>query len=144
MLSFFILHTLCYNLISLCYLGVLFYLFVSKKVWDGCFLTTENPEETLRIVLLYDNLTILLWICLFMLLILLLLVTKSCLILCDPMDCSTSDFSVLHCLPKLAQTGVHWVSDAIQPSHRRCPLLLLPSIFPSIRIFSNESALCIR
>ena len=36
---------------------------------------------------------------------------------------------------------VHWVSDAIQPSHPCHPLLLLPSIFPSIRVFSNESAL---
>ena len=48
---------------------------------------------------------------------------------------------VLHHLPELAQTQVHCISDAIQPS---CPLLLLPSIFPSIRVFSNESALCIR
>ena len=40
-------------------------------------------------------------------------------------------FSVLHYLPVFAQTQVHWVSDAIQLSHL-CPLLLLPSIFPSI------------
>ena len=44
-------------------------------------------------------------------------VTKSCLTLWDPMDCSTSGFSVLHYLPKFAQTHVRWVSDAIQPSH---------------------------
>ena len=50
-------------------------------------------------------------------------------------------FPVLHCLPELAQTHVRWVYDTIQPSH---PLLLLPSIFPSSRIFSNESALCSR
>ena len=37
--------------------------------------------------------------------------------LCDPMDCSTPGFPVHHQLPKLAQTHVHWVSDAIQPSH---------------------------
>ena len=52
-------------------------------------------------------------------------------------------FPVLHHLPEFAQTHVHWVSDAIQPSH----LLLspsLPSIFSSIRIFSNESALHLR
>ena len=48
---------------------------------------------------------------------------------------------VLHHLPELAQTQVHCISDAIQPS---CPLLLLLSVFPSIRVFSNESALCIR
>ena len=40
--------------------------------------------------------------------------------LCDPMDCSMPSFSVLHHLPELAQTHVHWVGDAIQPSH---PLL---------------------
>ena len=45
------------------------------------------------------------------------LVAQSCLTLCDPMDCSTPGFFSLHHLPKLAQTHVHWVSDAIQPSH---------------------------
>ena len=50
-------------------------------------------------------------------------------------------FPVLHCLPELAQSHVHRVGDAIQPSH---PLLLLPSIFPSIRVFSSKSALRIR
>ena len=44
-------------------------------------------------------------------------VAKSCLTLCNPMDCSTLGFPVLHYLPELAQTHVHWVSDAIQPSH---------------------------
>ena len=42
---------------------------------------------------------------------------QSCPTLCDPMDCSTSAFPVLHHLPEFAQTHVHWVSDAIQPSH---------------------------
>ena len=37
--------------------------------------------------------------------------------LCDPTDCSTPSFPVLHYLPELAQTHVHWVDDAIQPSH---------------------------
>ena len=60
------------------------------------------------------------------------------------MDCSTSVFPVHHQLPEFTQTHVHWVSDAIQPSHLLCPLLLLPSIFPSIRVFSNESVLLIR
>ena len=44
-------------------------------------------------------------------------VTKSCLTLCDPMDCSTPGFPVLHCLLEFAQTHVHWISDAIQPFH---------------------------
>ena len=45
----------------------------------------------------------------------------SCVRLCNPMDCSTPDFPVFHHLPELAQTHVHWVDDAIQPS---CPLSL--------------------
>ena len=48
-------------------------------------------------------------------------VTKSCLTLCDPMDCSTPGFPVLQCLLELAQTHVHWVHDAIQPSHPLSP-----------------------
>ena len=44
-------------------------------------------------------------------------VAQSCPTLCDPVDCSTPGFPVLHRLPELAQTQVHWVSDAIQPSH---------------------------
>ena len=60
-----------------------------------------------------------------------------------PMDCSTSGLPVHHQLPELTQTHVHWVGDAIQPSHPLCPLLL-PSIFPSIRVFSDESVLHIR
>ena len=50
---------------------------------------------------------------------------------------------VHHQLPELAQTHVHWVSDAIHLILCR-PLLLLPSIFPSIGVFSNESVLPIR
>ena len=68
-------------------------------------------------------------------------VTQSCPTLCDPIDCSTPGFPVHHPLLELAQTHVHWVSDAIQPSHS----LLSPSPpFPSIRVFSNKSVLCIR
>ena len=47
-------------------------------------------------------------------------VAQSCPTLCDPMNCSTPGFTVHHQLPELAQTHVHRVSDAIQPSH---PLL---------------------
>jgi len=46
-----------------------------------------------------------------------LLFTQSCPTLCNPSECSTPDFAVLHHLPEFAQTHVHWVSDAIQPSH---------------------------
>ena len=68
-------------------------------------------------------------------------VTKSCPTLHDPMDCSTPGFPALHYLLEFAQVHVHWISDAIQPSHPLCPLLLLPSVFPSIKVFSSESAL---
>ena len=60
------------------------------------------------------------------------------------MDCSMPGFPVLHRHTEFAQTHVHWVGDAIQPSHLLLTLLLLPSICPSIRVFSNESALHIR
>ena len=63
---------------------------------------------------------------------------------CDPMDCSMPGFPVLHYLPEFAQMHTHWVDDAIQPSHPLSPPSLLPSIFPSIKVFSNESGLCIR
>ena len=71
-------------------------------------------------------------------------VPQSCPTLCNHMDCSTPGFPVLHYLLQLAQTHVHWVGDAIQLSHPCRPLLLLPSIFPSIRVFSSESAFHIR
>ena len=70
-------------------------------------------------------------------------VAQLCPTLCDPMDCSTPGFPIHHQLPEFIQTHVHQVSDAIQPSHFCHPLLLPPSIFPSIRVFSNESVLCI-
>ena len=71
-------------------------------------------------------------------------VTQLCLTLCDPMDCSTPELPVHHQLPEFTQTHVHWVADAIQRSILCCPLLLPLSIFPSIRVFSNEPLLCIR
>ena len=60
------------------------------------------------------------------------------------MDCSTPGFPVHQQLPELAQTHVHRVGDAIHHLILCHSLLLLPSIFPSIRVFSNELALCIR
>ena len=62
-------------------------------------------------------------------------VAQSCLTLCDPMDCSMPGFPVLHHLPELAQTHVH---ESLMTSNHLIlchPLLLLPSIFPSIRVF---------
>ena len=60
------------------------------------------------------------------------------------MDCSTPGLPVCHQLPELAQTNVHQVSDAIQPSHPLSSPSPPASIFPSIRVFSSESALRIR
>ena len=60
------------------------------------------------------------------------------------MDCSMPGLLVLHHLPELTQTHFHWVSEAIQPSHPLSSPVLLPAIFPSIRVFSNESTLRIR
>ena len=60
-------------------------------------------------------------------------VTKSDLTLCDPMDCRTPGFPVLHCLPEFAQTHVHWVGDGIQPS----PLLPPPSP-PGLNLSQNQ------
>ena len=67
-------------------------------------------------------------------------VAKSCPTLCDPMDCSTPGFPIFHYLPEFAQTHVHWVIDAIHVILCR-PLLLLPSVFDNIRVFSSESVL---
>ena len=66
-------------------------------------------------------------------------VAKSCLTLCDPMDCSTAGFLVLHHHPEFAQTHLHWVSDAIQPSHPLPPstcfnLSLIKSLEPGTRM----------
>ena len=71
-------------------------------------------------------------------------IAQSCPTLCDPMDCSTpGPLSITNCqsLHKLMSI------ESVMPFNHLilcCPLLLLPSIFPSIRVFSNESALCIR
>ena len=71
---------------------------------------------------------------------------QSCPILCDPMDCSTLGFPVLHYLLEFTQTYVHQIGDAIQPSH---PLLSpSPPAFKlsqhQVRVFSSESALHIK
>ena len=71
-------------------------------------------------------------------------VTKSCPTLYKPTDYSMPGLPVLHHLPELAQTHVHWVGDAIHHLILCRPLLILPSIFRSIRVFSNELVLCIR
>ena len=71
-------------------------------------------------------------------------VAQSCLTLCDHMNCSTPGLPVHHQLLESTQTHVHRVGDAIQLSHPLSSPLLLPPIPPSIRVFSNESAVRIR
>ena len=71
-------------------------------------------------------------------------VAQLCLTLCDSMDCSTPGFPVHHQLPEFIQTHIHQVSDPSNHLILCGTLLLLPSIFPSIRVFSNESVLHIR
>ena len=68
---------------------------------------------------------------------------SGCPTLCNPMDCSTPGLPVHHQFLEFTQTHVHWVGDAnhLILCH---PLLLLPAIFPSISVFSNESAPPIR
>ena len=71
-------------------------------------------------------------------------VTQSCLTVFDPMDCSTPGFPVCHQLPELTQTQP---IESVMPSNHLIlchPLLLPPSVFPSIRVFSDESILRIR
>ena len=71
-------------------------------------------------------------------------VAQAGLTLCDPMDSSTRGLPVHHQLPEFTQTHVH---QSVMPSSHLIlcqPLLLLPSIPPSTRVFSNESTLCMR
>ena len=71
-------------------------------------------------------------------------VAHSCLTLCNPVNHSTSGLPVHHQLPEFTQTCVHRVSDSIQILTICCPLLLLPRFPSSIKVFSNESTLCMR
>ena len=71
-------------------------------------------------------------------------VSQSCPTLCDPRDCSTPGLPIHHQLPELTQTmSIESVMPSSHPILCR-PLLLLPSVFPSIRVFSKESVLHIR
>ena len=83
------------------------------------WLLTRNQRSLLEMpILLPPYLPSFLNHCYFLLFVLLYCsVTKSCPILWDPMDCSTPGFPLVHHLPEFAQTLVHWVGDAIQPSH---------------------------
>ena len=71
-------------------------------------------------------------------------VAQSCLILCDPMNCSMPGLPVHHQLPSSPKL---MCIESVMPLSRLIlcrPLLLLPPVLPSFRVFSNESVLCIR
>ena len=70
-------------------------------------------------------------------------VVQSCLTLCDPMDCSTPGFPVYHQLTEMLKL---MSIELVMPFNHLilCHPLLSPSIFPSLRVFSDESVLCIR
>ena len=118
---------------------------VAKWVWEGCSLSWRIPRSwgqpalTVAMGLYGADLpaeTCCLWFSSVQLL--------SCIRLCDPMDCSTPGFPVHYQLPELTQAHI---LESVMPSNYLilcCPLLLWPSIFPSIRVFPNESVLHIR
>ena len=60
-------------------------------------------------------------------------ITKLWSTFCDPMDCSRPGFPVLHCLLEFAQTHVHWIDDAIQPSHP-----LSPTSLPALNLSKHQ------
>ena len=70
-------------------------------------------------------------------------VAQLCLIICNPMDCSTPGFPVLHYLLEFAQTHVHWIGDAIQTSHPVIPFssylqsFPAPGSFPMCQLFAS-------
>ena len=106
-----------------CYSGE--YKITDFQAWNNCL------RRALRITLR------LLWINCFC-----CWVTQSCPTLCDPMDCSTPGFPIHHQLPECDWESI----ESVMPSNHLilCHSLLLPSVFPSIRVFSKESVLCIR
>ena len=71
-------------------------------------------------------------------------VSLSCPTLWKPMDHSTPGIPVHHQLLEFTQTRVHWGSDAIQPSHPLLSLSLPAFNLSHLRVFSNESVLCIQ
>ena len=96
--------------------------------------------EELLLLILYVHLAISGRILVVVVVAVLVVQSLSCVQL---MNCSTPGFPTLHYLLEFAQTHV---TESVMPSNHLIlchPLLLLPSVFPSIRVFSSESALCI-
>ena len=78
---------------------------MDRRAWRAIVHEVAESDVTMWLTTSYTCCAVLCW------------VTQLCLTLCDPMDCSMPGLSVHHQLPKLAQTHVHRLNDAIQPSH---------------------------
>ena len=125
--------------------------------WECGFLTTGPPGKCLHWQFLF-RMYLYLYLCLYRSIICIgfavltkivkyihcCSVAKSCPTLHDPLNCSILGLPVPHHLLEFAQVLVHWIGDAINHLILCCALLLLLSIFPSIRVFSNKSAVGIR
>ena len=118
-----------------------FLLYIYQKSFPPTFLVIlwhliSMPDFAVPLLLYFSELISILG---FKIIICCCSVTQSCQTLCNRMDCSMPCSSVLRYLPEFAQSHVHWVDDAIQPSHPVLPPSSL-ALFPSIKVFSNESA----
>ena len=81
------------------------------QIWSSCILSGLTLKFHVALpCLVFSSLSLLLTQCCCS-------VTQSCPTLCYPMDCNTPGLPVLYCIPELAQTQVHWISDFNQPSH---------------------------
>ena len=116
----------------------------ARRRHHGGIVYLNGPSHKTRMSWVLFNIWLLAHVSCFLLFTVAAVQSLSCVQLCKAMVCSTPGFPVLHYLPELAQTHVHRVGDAIQPSHPPLSLLLLPSVFPSIRVFSNDSSLRVR
>ena len=86
------------------------FIFLANMGWNIITIHRQCPWENTSLVYFLDC-----WC----------FITKSCLTLRDPMDCSTLGFPVLHHLPEFSQTHMHWVGDAMQPPHPLSPFSFL-------------------
>ena len=110
---------------------MLFHIIIAKFSWKKVFLNENNSDLILKCSYTCESVQF-------------SPVAQLCMTLCDPMDCRRSGLHVLHQLPEFTKL---MLIELVRPSNHLilcCPLLLLPSIFPSIRVFSNKSALCVR